>query len=277
MKINQTQKMNAKKFQSMHKQDTLLLLPNIWDAGSGKIIEKSGFKAMATTSAGIAFANGYQDGECLPFDLLIDSIKKITNRTNIPLSVDFERGYSESGKKIVENTKQLLSAGAIGLNIEDGLPDRKISETQSMQEKLIALTTLKKEINFNFLINSRIDIYWNEIGDKKTRLAETINRANKYFSWGADCVFVPGNISLGELKILVKEVSGPTNVLLNKELNNIQMLQGIGVKRLTIGSSLSRNSIFNLLNQSSFINQHNFESLLNNTLSYDYVNRLFKS
>lgn len=277
MIISQQQKNKAALFQTMHKQNELFILPNIWNAGGAKIFERSGFKALATTSAGIAFANGFPDGEALPFDILLNSVKQITSRMTVPLSVDFERGYSEVDQEIQENTKQLLYAGAVGLNLEDGLPDKKISDPQSMKEKLAVLTPIKKELDIDFLINSRVDTYWNQIGDPASRLSETIDRANNYFSWGADCVFVPGNIPIIELEILIKEVEKPINILLNKELKNVSTLQRIGVQRISLGSSLSRNSISNLFNQSELIKECNFESLLASSLSYEYVNQFFET
>ena len=275
MTISIQQKKKAEEFQKMHHDESFLILPNIWDAGSGRIIEKNGFKAMAPTSAGIAFSNGYSDGEHFPFDLLLDSINRISTRTTLPLSVDFERGYSETSKGIYENTKKLLLAGAIGLNIEDGLPSKRISEPNSMKEKLNVLNTLKTELELNFLINSRTDMYWNEIGNENERLAETIDRTNQYFSWGADCVFVPGNIPFSELEILIKEAHGPINVLLNNELRDAQKLKNIGVKRLSLGSNLSRNNLFNLSKQSLMIKNLDFDLVLAESFSYNYLNNLF--
>ncbi|MFC0234485.1 isocitrate lyase/phosphoenolpyruvate mutase family protein [Vagococcus entomophilus] len=275
MTISPQQQKRAATFQAMHTQKELFILPNIWNAGGARAVEKSGFNALATTSAGIAFANGYPDGESFPFEQLIASVQQITSRITIPLSVDFERGYSENPQKIQENTRQLLYAGAVGLNLEDGLPDKKISESHSMQEKLAALTPLKKELNLDFLINARIDTYWNQIGTPSSRLAETITRANHYISWGADCVFVPGNIPLNELEVLLKEVEKPINILLNNELKNIPNLQKIGVKRVSLGSALSRNSIHNFFHQMKEIKAGHFDSLLDDSLPYESVNQFF--
>lgn len=90
MNITQNQKDRAKKFQKMHRQDKLFVLPNIWDAGGAKIFEKKGFQALATTSAGIAFANGFADGGELPFSILLETVRRITSKIDIPLSIDFE-------------------------------------------------------------------------------------------------------------------------------------------------------------------------------------------
>lgn len=169
MIITQNQKDKAAQFQEMHKREIVFVLPNIWDAGGARIFEERGFKALATTSAGVAFANGFSDGEELPLNILLETVRRITNRITIPLSVDFERGYGENDSQIYENGKQLLFAGAVGLNIEDGLPNREISDPQVMKKKLNCLNKLKKELGLNFLINGRTDIYWNEIADQQRR------------------------------------------------------------------------------------------------------------
>lgn len=276
MNITQNQKDRAKKFQEMHRQDKLFVLPNIWDAGGAKIFEKKGFQALATTSAGIAFANGFADGGELPFSILLETVRRITSKIDIPLSIDFERGYSEDIQEIYENTKKILLSGAVGLNVEDGLPKKRISDLQAMKNKIECINSLKKELGVDFVINSRTDIYWNEIGDPESRLPAAIKRVNSYFSWGADCVFVPGNISFNELKILTKEVNGPLNILLNKDLKNIDQLNALGVKRVSLGSSLSRNSMSNLFKEIEKIGKNDFDSLLSNTLPYEFVNHLYE-
>lgn len=276
MNITQNQKDRAKKFQEMHRQDKLFVLPNIWDAGGAKIFEKKGFQALATTSAGIAFANGFSDGEKLPFSILLETVRRITSKIDIPLSIDFERGYSEDNHEVYENTKKILLSGAVGLNVEDGLPNKKISDSQAMKNKIECMNSLKKELGVDFVINSRTDIYWNEIGEPENRLRAVIKRVNDYFSWGADCVFVPGNISFNELKILMKEVNGPLNILLNKDLKHIDQLNSLGVRRVSLGSSLSRNNISNLFKEVEKIGKNEFDSLLNNTLSYEFVNHLYE-
>lgn len=275
MAITQNQRDKAKQFQEIHRKEGLFVLPNIWDAGGAKIFEQKRFAAVATTSAGVAFANGFSDGEELPLTILLETVQRISTKITIPLSVDFERGYSENAEEVYENAKQLLLAGAVGLNIEDGLPDKSISDRQSMKRKLEYLNQLKKEFALDFLINSRTDIYWNQIGEQKSRLSATIERLNRYLSWGADCVFVPGNISVEELQRLIKEVNGPINILLSKNLKNMNQLNELGVKRVSLGSSVSRNSIKHLFNESNKIKRNDFDSLLSDSLSYDFVNQFY--
>src|SRR5882724_11882406 len=110
----------AEAFHNLHRQKDLLILPNAWDAGSAKVIEDAGAKAVATSSAGVAWAIGYPDGDILPPKMLADLTARITHAITVPLSVDFEGGYSKNPQKVAENLKAIIDAGAVGINIEDG-------------------------------------------------------------------------------------------------------------------------------------------------------------
>lgn len=123
--ITECQKEKARVFAAMHKERKMFVLPNAWDVGSAYIFAQQGFKAVATSSAGIAYALGYPDGEDITFADLLYVVKKIADRLPIPVSVDFERGYAESIDALQANARELLLAGAVGFNIEDGLADGK--------------------------------------------------------------------------------------------------------------------------------------------------------
>src|SRR5260221_7941099 len=110
----------AETFHSLHKQNDILILPNAWDASSAKVIEDAGAKAIATSSAGVAWGLGYPDGGVLPPQLLADLTARITDVIRIPLSVDFEGAYTNNPAKVAENLRPIIGAGAVGINIEDG-------------------------------------------------------------------------------------------------------------------------------------------------------------
>src|SRR6202046_2347465 len=110
----------AKTFHDLHQGTDLLILPNAWDAGSARLFEDAGAKAIATTSAGVAWALGYQDGNMVPIDRLVAVVAGISDIIKVPLSVDFEGGYTHDPKKIGVTLKPILGAGAVGINIEDG-------------------------------------------------------------------------------------------------------------------------------------------------------------
>src|SRR5258708_9897671 len=131
----------AETFHSLHKEKDILVLPNAWDAGSAKVIEDAGAKAIATSSAGVAWALGYPDGDVLPPRMLTDLTARITNVIRIPLSVDFEGGYTKNPAKAAENLKPIIDAGAVGINIEDGegtleLLAKKIEKARNTAESV---------------------------------------------------------------------------------------------------------------------------------------------
>ena len=141
--ISERQKKKAREFLEMHKDDKMFVLPNAWSAGSAYVFEKQGFKAVATSSAGIAHDLGCSDGECISFSDLLWIVEKIVSRVDIPLSVDIERGYGEVIGEVKENARRLLFAGAVGFNIEDGLPNGELSPIDVQVEKIKALSKLK--------------------------------------------------------------------------------------------------------------------------------------
>src|SRR5262249_334930 len=131
----------AYNFHSLHEQKDVLILPNAWDVGSAKVIEDAGAKAIATSSAGVAWALGFPYGDVLPPKLLADLTARITNAISIPLSMDFEGGYTKNPQKIGENLKPVINAGAVGINIEDGeatpeLLAKKIEQARQAAESL---------------------------------------------------------------------------------------------------------------------------------------------
>ena len=190
--ISQKQKKRAEEFMRMHMQADMFVLPNVWDAGSARVFENQGFDAVATTSAGIAYSMGYPDGEHITLDDLAYCVKNISRRINIPLSVDFERGYSEEPQEVKDNARRLIECGAVGFNIEDGLPSSEVTPIKEQTEKIKSLRELKQELDIPFVINARTCAYWLKSGKEESLRYTAIERANAYAQAGADCIFIPG-------------------------------------------------------------------------------------
>ena len=165
--INNAQREKAKAFLRMHQTEGMFVIPNAWDAASAYIYEKAGFAAVATTSAGIAYALGYPDGEQVSLEDLLFVVKKITGRVQIPVSVDFERGYAEDPMQVKENARRLLAVGAVGFNLEDGQADGRLSPLELQIQKIQALCELKKELDLPFVINARTIATTGGINDQK--------------------------------------------------------------------------------------------------------------
>src|SRR6266481_9196884 len=223
----------AETFHGLHRQKDILILPNAWDAGSAKVIEDAGAKAIATSSAGVAWALGYPDGDALPPKMLAELTARITNVIRIPLSVDFEGGYTKNPAKVAENLKPIIDAGAVGINIEDGEGTPEL-----LAKKIEKARNTAESVGVNLFINARTDVYLQEIGSPESRVGETIGRAARYRDAGADGIFVPGLCETSAIKAIVSEVKIPVNVMAYPGLPSAKELKKLGVHRLSSGTGI---------------------------------------
>ncbi|QUG42774.1 isocitrate lyase/phosphoenolpyruvate mutase family protein [Psychrobacillus sp. INOP01] len=224
-------------FKDMHFSNDLLFLGNAWDLLSALTLEKVGFKAIGTTSWGIANSLGLPDGELIDFDRHLGIIKTIVENVKIPVSADIEAGYSEDINTIIDNVLRMADVGVVGINIEDSLKKsiglRGISEHCNLLEKLrIALD--QNDYN-DFYINARTDTYF----QRQNPLMETIDRAKAYVESSASGIFVPGLKEYAEIKEITMNVNAPLNVLSLPGLTNCNRLKELGVRRFSFGNALS--------------------------------------
>ncbi len=231
------QKEKATTFRDQHSAPKLLMLPNVWDVISAKLMESAGFHSLATASVALAAVNGYPDGQHIPLELLLQRVSKIVRSVSIPVSVDFERGYAQNLNELEENIKRLLDAGAIGINIEDSTGNGKGLNAISDQCK--ALETIRKAASgygVDLVINARTDVYLHKQTERP--LQETIKRAKAYRNAGADCFYPILLNNSDSLETLIGEISIPVNVLLSKPLSNLTQLEQLGVKRVSLGPGM---------------------------------------
>jgi len=260
-----------KTFRSLHAQNDILILPNAWDAGSAKVIEDAGAKAIATSSAGVAWALGYPDGDVLNPRMLADLTARITDVIRIPLSVDFEGGYTKDPSKVSENLKPIIEAGAVGINIEDGeaapeLLARKIEKARKAAESA----------GVKLFINARTDVYLAEIGSPESRVGETIARAARYRNAGADGLFVPGLSEPSAIEAIVPEVKMPLNVMAYPGLPSAKELKKLGVRRLSSGTGIPQtiwSSVAELAN--GFLTTGDSKPLFKTSMPYGKLQGLF--
>ena len=261
----------AKKFHSLHEQNEILILPNVWDAGSAKVIENAGAKAIATSSAGVAWALGYPDGDVLPPKMLAELTARLADAITIPLSVDFEGGYSKNPQKVAENLKPIIDAGAVGINIEDGegtpeLLAKKIEKARQAAESL----------GVNVFINARTDVYLAEIGAPESRVGETIGRAARYREAGADGIFVPGLSEPADIKAIAREIKMPLNVMAVPDLPPAKELRKLGVRRLSSGTAIPQ-TVWNRVAElaKGFLSTGDSKPMFENSMSYGKLQELF--
>jgi 2-methylisocitrate lyase-like PEP mutase family enzyme len=243
---------SAQLFRALHHQPELLVLPNIWDAGSAALLAQvPGVQALATTSAGMAAAHGIRDGEQLSPDEILAAVAQITRAVALPVSVDLEAGYGRAAPEVADSVASVIEVGAVGVNLEDGVPadQNRLLAPQSHAERIMAARAVAEQLGVPIVINARTDVYWRRIGPPERWFAETVHRLRRYAAAGADCVFVPGfpgpdpNAARGRALIgqLVRELDGiPVNLLADSALPPVADLQALGVRRLSVGSALYR-------------------------------------
>ena len=225
--------MGTTKFKSLHHKDTPLLLGNVWCAKSAEIAEKAGFQALGTSSHAIAFTLGYEDGEQMPFEDLLFIVKHIVKAVTIPVSVDFEAGYSKDPKVVADYVKQLADAGIVGINLEDGVVvdgKRKLGPAEDLIKKIEAI-----KAKTDIFINARTDTYTTKHANA---LKEAITRANQYKDAGADGIFVPLIETKDDLREFMKAVKLPLNVFTTPKLPEYEVLSDLGVARISHGAKL---------------------------------------
>lgn len=223
----------ARLFRRLH-EEGLLVLPNAWDAGSARLIESLGAKAIATTSAGVAWSHGYADGDRLPVRLLLASVADIAGVVGVPLSVDVEGGYSNDPEAVGETVGAVIEAGAVGINIEDGsfAPDllcAKIERAKSAAARL----------GVDVFVNARTDVYLRGLAPKDRRVEETLARAQRYRAAGADGLFVPGLLDAAEIRAIAQASRLPLNVMALPSLPPAVELAALGVRRLSAGAGIA--------------------------------------
>jgi 2-methylisocitrate lyase-like PEP mutase family enzyme len=215
-------------------RDGVLLLANVWDAGTARLIERAGAKAMATTSAGVAWAHGFADGNTLPIPLLLQTVRAIQRVIRVPLTVDCEAGYSDDPVVVAENIAAVIDAGAVGINLEDG--NRSVD---ALCAKIEHVRRMAERRGIDLFINARTDAYLRGEVPAERRLAETLSGAARYRAAGASGIFVPGVTDAAEIRTLAAEAGLPLNVLARATLPPAAELAKLGVRRLSAGSCLA--------------------------------------
>jgi len=222
-------------FHSLHQQSTPLILPNAWDAASARIFEDLGAKAIATTSAGLAWSLGYPDGRVVPAKAQAQVAANIIRVIKVPLSVDFENGYSDDPKQVAENIRPLLDAGVAGINIEDGTDTPEL-----LASKIEAICKAADSYGSELFINVRTDVYLAALVPADQRVNEVAARAQLYAAAGGSGLFVPFLEDEQEIEKIGNLITLPLNVMAVPGLPNAEQLAKLGVKRLSAGSGISQ-------------------------------------
>jgi len=237
-----TQSERARQFLALHDGRKTLLLPNAWDVASARIFEEAGFPAVGTSSAGIAFALGYPDGQKISRSEMLSVVHRIAEAVNIPVTADMEAGYGTRPEDAAETAREVLAAGAVGMNLEDAIHDRpdELTDLSLQKEKIRAVIEASTCEGGPLVLNGRTDVFLGEIGAAETRLARGIERLNAYKEAGAQCLFAPGVKDKATIAQLVSGVRGPLNILATVGTPRVADLEKIGVARISVGSGPMR-------------------------------------
>lgn len=244
--VSRIQKEKAELFLKYHHDKDILVLLNSWDIGSSKLIEACGYKAIATTSMGVAAALGYPDCQVIQLSEMLGVITGIVNAVHVPVTVDIEAGYGNTVEEIIESVKKFIATGIVGVNIEDSLDLNPvlIDETEFCK-RISAIRALSDSLGFHLVINARTDSFYVSSGSPQEKLSESIKRGNKYREAGADSIFVQPVWERETIATLVKEIHAPINILANPTIGSgtplsIRELQDLGVARVSLGSGLMK-------------------------------------
>jgi 2-methylisocitrate lyase-like PEP mutase family enzyme len=270
--MNTSTQAKAAAFHELHHSDQILVLPNCWDVLSAVILKEAGAKAIATTSAGLAWAHGYADGEQLPVDVLIRSVGEITRAIDLPVTVDLESGYSDDLATLARTIEAVIDVGAVGINLEDGskTPELLVSKIGVVKE-----VARRKDVPF--FLNARTDVVLRSLVSEPEAVKEVIRRGNLYRKAGGDGFFVPGLVQLDKIRTTVESVDLPLNVLATRGVAAIAEIEKTGAKRLSVGARLTE-AVFSRLSQlaTKLFDDRSLEGLFAEKLTFAEINRLLQ-
>lgn len=265
MLVNQAEK--AARFQALHARPGAFVIPNPWDAGTARILERLGFEALTTTSAGLAFTLGRRDGQ-VSRDEALANARAIVEATDLPVAADLENGYGHAPEAAAETIRLAGEAGLVGGSIEDatGDPQRPIYDFQHAVERVAAAVQAARAFPFPFVLVGRAENFLHGRPD----LDDTIRRLQAFEAAGADALFAPGITSPEDIRAVCASVGRPVNVVmgLKGSVLTVDELAALGVRRISVGSALSRAALGAFLRAAREIREHGTFRFADDALPY---------
>ncbi|MGH9528837.1 MAG: isocitrate lyase/PEP mutase family protein [Terriglobales bacterium] len=236
------QNLKAEAFAKLHRGPRVLLLPNVWDVASARILHETSFEAIATTSAGVAFSLGYPDGQRISRAEMLAAVARIARAVTVPVTADAEAGYGDRPEDAALTASGVIAAGAVGMNLEDGRDDpaNPLINLTLAVEKIRAVRQAAMAAGVPIVLNARTDVYLEQVGRPETRYDETVRRLSAYRDAGADCLFAPGVRDEPTIERLVRDLKWPLNILAVPGSPSVSKLQEMGVARVSLGSGPMR-------------------------------------
>jgi 2-methylisocitrate lyase-like PEP mutase family enzyme len=266
------QENSADLFRRLHREG-LLILPNAWDAGSARLIESRGAKAIATTSAGVAWSHGCEDGDRLPVGLLLATVAGVVAAVGLPVTVDLEGGYSDDPAQVAVTVGAVIDVGAVGINIEDGGTSPAL-----LCAKLENIRRIARDRGVDLFVNARTDVYLRGLAPAESRVAEVLARAARYRSAGADGIFIPGLVDSSEIRAVAQASPLPVNVMAWPGLAAPAELASLGVRRLSAGAGIAAAVAARTASlASAFLRGGALDGTADEPLPYAEINALMRS
>lgn len=266
----------AQTLRALHQPGKPLVLVNVWDVLGARIIEELGFPAVATSSASLAWAHGYADGEKIPLDEVLAATKAIVQRVNVPVTADLEAGYGPSADDAAKAARGAIASGAVGLNFEDVNSAGEFFDQTAQVARVKAVVDAGKGAGVPLVLNARTDAFLAGLGpDDDWRLRESIARGNAYLEAGADCIFVPGVDDEATIEKLVAGIHGKISVLGGFGSPSVDRLGELGVSRVSVGSSSAGAAYARFRSIAIDIRDHHRFDELGDRMGFGETNALF--
>jgi 2-methylisocitrate lyase-like PEP mutase family enzyme len=261
-------------FRALHERDGAFIIPNPWDAGTARLLANLGFEALATTSAGYAFSVGRRDNT-MEREEMLAHVAVIASATDLPVSADLENGFGDAPEYAAQTIRMGAAAGLAGGSIEDMSRDsqRPIYEFEFAVERVRAAAEAARALPFAFTLTARAENYLAGIRD----LRDTIRRLQAYQAAGADVLYAPGLTSREEIAAVVSSVDRPVNVLMGLQGARLCLdeLRALGVRRVSVGSALSRAALGAFLRAAREMREHGTFTFAEDAVSYRDLNSMF--
>jgi 2-methylisocitrate lyase-like PEP mutase family enzyme len=263
-------------FRALHQRDRAFIIPNPWDVGTARLLAHLGFEALATTSAGYAFSVGRPDG-AISRDETIAHAAALVSATDLPVSADLENGFGVTPESVAYTFKLAAKAGLVGGSVEDvpGHVGCVPYELGIATERVRAAAEVVRALPFPFTLTARAENYL--VG--RPDLNDTITRLQAYQTAGADVLYAPGLTSKEEIAAVVSSVDRPVNVVMGLQGVRLSLaeLSAIGVKRISVGSALSRAALGAFLRAAHEMHEHGTFAFADEAVSYAAISALFKA
>ena len=230
----------AEAFRAMHRGPELLLMANAWDPVTARLFEAEGFAAVATTSGGVSWATGYPDGEAAPWDEVVGQTARIARSVNVPVTADIEAGFGATPEAVGRSIADIIRAGAVGVNLEDGMPGpTPMRAVEDAAARIRAAREAARAAGVPIVINARVDVFIKQVGDEASRFDEAVKRGKAYLAAGADCIYPITLRDAATIERLVRALDAPININVRAGYPGVAELEALGVRRVTTATALS--------------------------------------